>query len=125
MIKIKHFLAAIELDDGERIWIEPIGLTRDLQDWCQVTHIACHLGPPRMLGDWFEEHPEGYEFFRGCYHQQLQRSGYKESLQAMVCFSRRHNVTLLHQGDNPDRNCGTALHEFLSELEAYCPPEKP
>jgi hypothetical protein len=35
----------------------------------------------------------------------------------------RENVTLLHQGDDCEHNTATALHEFLSELEAYCPRE--
>jgi hypothetical protein len=28
-----------------------------------------------------------------------------------------------YQGDDPGHNTATALHEFLSELEAWCPPE--
>ena len=121
MIKIKHFMEAVEPDDGQRLWIEPGGLTKDLMEWCGVTHVASHLGPPRMLTQWFEEHPDGYEFFRGCFHQQLQQSGYRDSLQALACFARRENITLLHQGDFPDRNSATALYEFLSELESYWP----
>lgn len=124
MIKVKHFLDAIEPDDGERLWIEPIGLTLDLQEWCKVTHVASHLGPPRMLADWLNEHEDGYEFFRGCYHQQLQQSGYRESLQSLACFARQNTLTLLHHGDQPDKNSGTALREFLNELEAWCPKDE-
>ena len=125
MFRIKHLMDSVDPDDGERLWVESIGLTKDLVDWCKVSHVTSHLGPPRMLAEWFDEHPDGYEFFRGCYHQQLQTSAYRDSLQAMACFARLHNITLLHQGDFPDRNTATALYEFLVELEAYCPPEKP
>ena len=30
MIKVKHFMDEVESDDGKRMWVEPIGLTRDL-----------------------------------------------------------------------------------------------
>ena len=49
MFKIKHFLDAVETDDGERIWIEPIGITRDLREMCKVTNVLSHYGPPVSL----------------------------------------------------------------------------
>ena len=84
MIKIKHLLEPVEKDDGQRLWVEPIGLTRDLQQWCRIDHVLTHLGPPRELWDWFEEHPDGYEHFRGVYHEHLSRSPYKEALQELA-----------------------------------------
>ena len=33
MIKTKHFLDRIEADDGPRVWVESIGLTKDFQEW--------------------------------------------------------------------------------------------
>jgi uncharacterized protein YeaO (DUF488 family) len=122
MIKVKHFLEAVEPDDGQRIWVEPVGLTRDLREWCKVTHILPHLGPPRELANWFEAHPDGYEFFRGRYHECLRHGPYRAVLQQIAVASRRDSITLLHQGDHPEHNAAAALYEFIVELEAYCPP---
>jgi uncharacterized protein YeaO (DUF488 family) len=124
MIRIKHFMDPAEKDDGKRIWVEPIGLTSDLREWCSVEHILCHVAPPRQLWEWYEEHPRAYEFFRGQYHQWLNKSPYKPALQQLACAAMRQNITLLHQGENAKENSATALYEFLSELEAYCPPEQ-
>ena len=52
MIKIKHLLETVEPDDGKRIWVESIGLTRDLQEWCSVTHLLSNLGPPMTIWRW-------------------------------------------------------------------------
>jgi uncharacterized protein YeaO (DUF488 family) len=120
MIKIKHFLDKPEADDGQRIWVEPIGLTCDLKQWCNVTHILSHVGPPRGLWQWFLMHPTAYEFFRARYHLWLGKSPYKPALQQLACAATRQNITLLHQGDDPEHNSAVALYEFLSELEAYC-----
>ena len=43
--------------------------------------------------------------------------------QRLACIAMRHPFTLLHTGDDAIQNTATALYEFLSELEAYCPPE--
>ncbi len=123
MIKIKHLLDAVEKDDGVRIWVEPFGLTKDLRQWCEVDHVLCHLGPPPQLRDWFDEHPDGYGYFRATYHDSLTNSHYKPALQELACVGLRQNFTLVHQGDDPEHNTGTALYEFLSELSTYCPPE--
>ena len=123
MIKIKHLMDAVAKDDGQRIWVEPINLTRDLQEWCQVGHMLCHIGPPRQLWDWFQWHDQGYEFFRGRYHAWLANSPYIPALQQLACAAMHENFTLLHQGDDPAQNSATALYEFISELGAYCPPE--
>ena len=124
MIKIKHLMDAREDDDGDRLWVEPFGLTRDLQEWCKVEHVLPHLGPPRALRDWFEEHPDGYDYFRAQYHDALAKSVYKPALQKMACAGLREPFTLLHQSNDPGHNSATALHEYLTELEAYCPREE-
>lgn len=124
MIKIKHLLDTVEPDDGQRISVEPINLTLDLREWCRVDHVLCHLGPPRKVWHWFEEHPDGYDYFRAEYHEALSKSAYKPALQQLACAGMRETFTLLHQGDDPGHNSATALQEFLSELEAYCTPEE-
>ncbi|HET6247929.1 MAG TPA: DUF488 family protein [Tepidisphaeraceae bacterium] len=124
MITVKHFLDAAEPDDGQRIWVEPIGLTRDLREWCKVDHVMSHLGPPKELWEWFQEHPDGYEYFRGSYHETLHKGPYRAALQQLACAGMKENFTLVHDGDDRDHNTATALHEFLSELEAYCPREE-
>jgi uncharacterized protein YeaO (DUF488 family) len=121
MIKVKHLMDAVEPDDGDRMWIEPIGLCKDLCGWCKVDHVLPHLGPPKKIWNWFESHPDGYDCFRATYHEALQKSTYKEALLAMACS--KDNFTLVYQGDNANENTATAMYEFLSELRSYCPPE--
>lgn len=123
MIKIKHLLDPVEKDDGTRLWIEPIGLTKDLRQWCAVDHVLSYLGPPMPLWDWFEQHPDGYEYFRGAYHEWLSGGRYKPALKELACAGINQTFTLVHQGEDPAHNSGTALYEFLSELSSYCKPE--
>jgi uncharacterized protein YeaO (DUF488 family) len=123
MIGIKHLLDSIDPADGRRIWVEPIGLTRDFIEWCQVHHLLTHVAPPEALWRWYQSHPDGYEFFRGRYHAWLAQGPYVPALQELACSARAQNITLLHQEDDPARNTASALQEFLSELEAYCPRE--
>ena len=123
VIKVKHFMDGVEGDDGTRIWVEPIGLTRDLQALCAVRLVLPHLGPPRELWDWFERQPIGYEFFRGRYHEHLAHSGMRPALQQLANMSAHENFTLLHQGIDAERNTATALYEFIRALTAYSPPE--
>ena len=123
MIKIKHFLDTVEQDDGQRIWIEPIGLTKDLREMCNVDHVLSHLGPPLPLWQWYEQHPDGYEFFRGKYHEHLSHSQYRGALQQLATASLRETFTLIHQCDDSEHNSAAALHEFISELQAYSPQE--
>ena len=104
-----------------RLWVEAIGLTRDLQQWRLVDHVLPHLGPPRDLWEWFAAHCDDYETFRGRYHEWLGKSHYRPALQQLACESLKGNFTLLHAGDDPEHNCATALREFIAELEAYCP----
>jgi uncharacterized protein YeaO (DUF488 family) len=123
MIKVKHVLDAVETDDGQRLWVEPIGITKDLREWCQVGHVLSHLGPPMVLWAWYEQHPDGYEFFRGKYHEYLAQSPYGEALKQLAIAGTKENFTLLHQGDDPQHNSAIALYEYLSELQAYSPQE--
>ncbi|HXE53419.1 MAG TPA: DUF488 family protein [Tepidisphaeraceae bacterium] len=125
MIKVKHLFDAAEADDGVRMWVEPCGLTKDLREWCKVEQVMPHLGPPKDVWDWFGEHPDGYEYFRGQYHEALGHSHYRPALQRLACAGMRENFTLLHAEDDCEHNTATALREFISELEAYCPPEQP
>jgi uncharacterized protein YeaO (DUF488 family) len=123
MIKIKHFTDAVEDDDGQRLWVEPIGLTLDLREMCAVDHVLPHLGPPRSLWDWYEKQgPDAYEYFRARYHEVLARSPYKQALKDLADAASGENFTLLHQGDDPAHNTGTAMYEFLTELQAFTPP---
>ena len=123
MIKVKHFMDGVERDDGTRIWVEPLGVTRDLRELCAVQLVFPHLGPPRELWEWFERHPMGYEFFRARYHDYLVNSGMRPALQQLADLSLRDDFTLLHQGIDPEQNTAIALYEFLSELTAYSPPD--
>ena len=119
MIRVKHFLDKVEPDDGQRLWVEPFGLTRELREWCEVAHVLPHLGPPRALWEWFDEHPDGYDYFRARYHGTLANSKYKPALRHLAQAGLRETFTLLHQGDDPERNSAIALQEFLNELEAW------
>jgi len=123
MFKIKHFLDAAETDDGQRIWVEPIGLTRDLREMCNITDVLSHYGPPVSLWEWFEKHPDGYDYFRAQYHEWLAKSAHTEGLKDLVFQALRDNITLIYQGNDAQHNTATALYEFLSELEAYIKPE--
>ena len=123
MINIKHVFDAVEKDDGQRLWIEPIGLTLDLREWCAVGATLSEIGPPIALWEWFEEHPDGYEYFRGKYHEHLTRGRLRAVLARLAAAALKENITLLHQGDDPEHNSATALYEFLSELQTYSQPE--
>ena len=51
----------VEESDGQRLWVEPIGLTKDLREWCKVDHVLPHLGPPMNAWKVLEEHPDARE----------------------------------------------------------------
>ena len=119
MIKVKHLMDPVEGDDGQRLWVESVGLTKDLRGWCKIDHVLPHLGPSAELAEWFEEHPDGYEHFRGRYHEDLARSTYKQALRNLAKAAARENLTLVHTGDDSHHNTATALYEFLSELGAW------
>jgi uncharacterized protein YeaO (DUF488 family) len=122
MIKVKHFMDDPEHDDGTRIWIEPIGLTRDLRRWCKVDFLVPELGPPVALAAWFEQHPDGYAYFREHYHAVLYVHPDRDALRKLVDLGAKYNVTLLHQSDDPRHNSATALLEFLREAWTTAPP---
>ncbi|QOV87989.1 DUF488 family protein, N3 subclade [Humisphaera borealis] len=124
MIKVKHLMDALEPDDGQRLWVEAVGLARDLREWCKVDHVLSHLGPSANLTDWFEKHPDGYDYFRTRYHEALAKSPYKVALQHLAKAAIDENFTLLHTGDDPSQNAASALHEFLSELRAWSPKQE-
>lgn len=117
MIRVKHFLDEVAVDDGLRLWVEPIGLTEDFRKWCAVNYVMPQLGAPDGLCRWFEAHPDGYVFFRCRYHEWLSRSSHLSALKELACESRRVTFTLLHAGDDAYHNCATALREFLNELQ--------
>ncbi len=124
MILVKHLLDSVEAEDGQRIWVEPIGLTLDFRDWCKIDHLLSNFGPPIELWRWYQNHPEAYEYFRAKYHEALSDSPHKQMLVDLVTVARKANFTMIHQGDDVAHNTATALHEFLNELAAYVPPEK-
>ena len=123
MIHVKNLFEAADPEDGQRVWVEPIGLTLDLREWCSIDHLLSHLGPPMALWRWFEDHPQGYDYFRAKYHEVLNSGPHREAMLQLVAAARRSNFTLIHQSEDMEHNTATALFEFLSELEAYAPPE--
>lgn len=123
MIRIKHIMDAVEKDDGLRLWVEPVGLTEDLRVWCSVHQTLRPVAPASALWEWFQQHPDGYEYFRGRYHEDLSHTRFRAALRQLALAGMKENFTLLHQGDDPAQNTATALYEFLTELQAYCPPE--
>lgn len=125
MIKVKHLMDSVEPDDGQRIWVEPIGLTQDMREWCSVNEVLPQVGPPIALWRLLESKPEdAWEYFRGRYHEHLAAGKLKPALQALAQAGLRENFTLLHQGLDPDHNTAAALREFIVELEAYLKPEE-
>jgi uncharacterized protein YeaO (DUF488 family) len=123
VLKVKHLLDPVEPDDGLRLWVESIGLTQDLREWCKVDQMLPHFGPPKELWNWYDAHPQGYEYFRGRYHEALSKGPHLKAMLDLVANARHSDFTLIHQGDTPESNTAMALYEFLSELEAYVPPE--
>ena len=119
MFKVKSLFDAIDSDDGLRLWVEPVGLTLDLTEWCEVDPTPPGLAPDAKLAAWFARHPDGYDFFRGRYHEDLRTSAHLPVLRELAALGQRENLTLLHQGDDANQNAAAALHEFLSELQAY------
>ena len=116
-------MEAVEDDDGQRLWVESVGLTKDLRALARVNHVLPHLGPRAQLADWFERHPDGYDYFRANITKGLSKSPYKVALQNLAKAAGRENFTLLHTGDDAPHNAATALHEFLSELAAWSAQE--
>jgi uncharacterized protein YeaO (DUF488 family) len=125
MIKVKHLMDEVEHDDGQRLWVEPIGLTRDMREWCSVHEVLPQFGPPIALWRLLETRPEeAYDYFRGRYHEHLAAGQLKPALQALAQAGMHENFTLLHQSLDREHNTATALRDFISELEAYIKPEE-
>ena len=121
MFRIKHLMDRIEAEDGLRVWVEPIGITRDLREWCSVHKVFSHLGPPVGLWEWFDEHPDGYGYFRSTYHEWLGAERNQQAIQEIIGLARGQGMTLLHQGIDPAQNTATALYEYLSVLSRQFP----
>ena len=121
-IQVKHFHDDVEVTDGQRLWIEPIGLTQDLCEWCCVHGVLTTLGPPRDLWEWFEEQPhaDAYDDFLQRYHEHLACGPHSDMLMELARRATRAPLTLLHQGDDPRHNTAAALYEFLARLQAHC-----
>jgi uncharacterized protein YeaO (DUF488 family) len=119
MLQVKHFMDAIEPADGQRIWVEPFPLTRDLRAWCHVDHMLPQIGPPRPLWLWFQEHPNCYEELRGVYHEYLSTGRLNELLAKLAAAAARFDITLLHQGDDRSQNTATVLYEYLADFSVY------
>ena len=116
MIRVKNFLVPAEAADGQRLWVESIGVTRDLREMCRIHHVLTHLGPPMKLWLWYEAHPDGWEHYRAKYHEHLARGPYIDALKELASAAVNEDFTFLHQNDDPHRNAAMALAEFVSEL---------
>jgi len=123
MIQIKNLFDAAEPDDGLRLWVGPVGLTRDLAAWCRVDRWLREGSPSPDLAAWFEEHPDGWEYFRARHHEALSRGGFKERLRELSRRALRENVTLLYGESNPTENAAVSLYEYLVALQPYAPEE--
>ena len=113
MIKVKSIFDPVEADDGVRIWVEPIGLTRDLQQWCDVDYVLPQLGPPLRVWNELHEHPDRYDYFAAEYYAFLDQEPRRTTLAQLAALSASRQLTLLHEGDDPCRNSATVLFEFL------------
>lgn len=119
MIKVKHLMDPIEDDDGLRIWVEPIGLTRDLAEWCHIDNVIAPLAPSQRT-IFVATHSEGFDYYVARFHQELRTSPQAGTLKALAMASRVENFTLIHASDDPAQNCAMALFEYLAELAAEC-----
>lgn len=118
MIKIKHVMEPVSEDDGARLWVEPLGLTRDFQEWCQVDALLTQLGPPPLLWNWHQAHGDakGHEVFSGAYRAYLLAMPHQSVLRELARVGSRSTFTLLHQGADPDHNTAKVLQEMLEQL---------
>ena len=114
MIRVKSIFDTVEADDGVRIWVEPIGLTRDLQQWCEVDYMLPQLGPPLSIWNELHAHPDHFESFIAKYETFLVQEPRRAAFARLAMFSAARQVTLLHAGDDPHLNSAMALYEFLS-----------
>ncbi len=118
MLKCKHLMDSVENDDGLRLWIEPVGLTKDLREWCGVNRLLPELAPPVELAAWFDRHPDGYDCFRRQYRGWLRQPKHQMLLDALARAMPHQNITLLHQGSHPSQNAAMTLMEIVTEQRA-------
>ena len=119
MIKVKSIFDPVEADDGVRVWVEPIGLTRDLQQWCEVDYVLPLLGPPPKVWNELLEHPDRVDYFAAEYYAFLDQKPRRAVLAQLAALSVSGQLTLLHEGDDPCRNSATVLCEFLSAWQEH------
>lgn len=122
MIKVKSLFDQVEEDDGVRLFVEPCGLTRDLVEWCAVHHVLSNIAPPKKLAQYLDGKPDRYDNFRGQYHEWLSGSKFVPALDELARAAREENYTLLHTGDDAERNVATALAEYLTERQGWKNP---
>ena len=104
MINDQALHRAREEDRRKPTALDPAGEPdQGLAGWRFVDHLPPHLGPPTELWEWFEEHPDGYEFFRGKYHEYLNPADCDARFGRWPRAGLNENFTLLHQGDTPAR----------------------
>lgn len=120
MLSVKHFTELGETADGPRVWVEPIGITRDLCEWCHIDVLATEFAPPAMLWEWLEERPGAarYLVFRRAYRDWLQMHCDADSLRTLAELAASRPITLLHQGGDPRFNTAGALRDLLEEMVA-------
>lgn len=118
MIKIKHVMEPVGVDDGARLWVEPVGLTREFQEWCQVDALLTQLGPPPLLWNWHQQHadPKGHEIFSGAYRAYLAAIPHQSVLRELARVGSRSTFTLLYQGPDSEHNTAKVLQELLEQL---------
>lgn len=119
VIKVKHLMDALEEDDGVRIWVEPIGLTRDLAEWCSIDNVIPQMTPSQKT-IFVATHAEGFDYYVQRFHEELRKSPQAPTLKALAMASRVENFTLIHASEDPAQNCAMALFEYLAELAAEC-----
>ena len=120
MIKVKHLMDPLEEDDGLRIWVEPIGLTRDLQEWCYIDNLLMPLTASQRTIFAATRDTEAFDYYVARFHQDLRNSPHAATLKSLAAASRNENFTLIHASDDPSQNCAMALFEFLAELASEC-----
>jgi uncharacterized protein YeaO (DUF488 family) len=119
VIKIKHLMDEVEDDDGVRMWVEPINLTRDLQEWCEVDVVLAPLAPCQSLIHALAGDAETFDSLMIRFHDELRRSPNADTLRSLAIGSLTETFTLLHASDDNAQNCAVALFEFLVELASH------
>lgn len=114
MIKVKSIFDPVEADDGVRIWVEPIGLTRDLRQWCDVDYVLPQLGPPLRVWNDLREHPDHYGYFAAKYRAFLSQTACRATIAQLATLAGSRQVTLLHDGIESKHNSAAVLFDFIS-----------